>query len=234
MSEAEDLQTPALKYVPPVVVLCFTGAHNTGKTTAARAIESALHGFARYFSAADEARYQYALAKPWWAREPCLCKTPQLLANALGENRLLKETERYAFELFCSNYQREHGQFCFIDGVLDKAVRVCTPTRVENTVGVLLFDSVDPKARPWELQRITERLGVEPYCLKFAPDPSRDDPMENDYSDKSVIWCPAKLFERVERMHWGVHECASAEFQIEVLVAWLVRVAYGDSRLEKE
>lgn len=230
------LQTPVLKFVPPVAVLCFTGAHNTGKTTAARAIESALHGFAHYFSAAAEARLQYALAKPWWAREPCPCKTPQLLASALEENRSLKETERDAFELFCSNHQREHGQFCFIDCVLDKAVRVCTP-RLEGaySVGVLLFDSVDPEARPWELQRITERLGVKPYCLKCVPHPLYRGPSDiNFFLSKLLIWLPAELFERLKRMHWGVCECASAEFQIEVLVGWLVRVAYGDSRLEKE
>lgn len=136
-------------------VVLFYGAHGSGKSTTARELEDKVV-FGRCFSLADLLRRDFVVGMGIaYTKESFNC------AKAVTTLRCIKEASRPRLEAYARTVtDRDPTRYRYIDYAIDVFL-----AGHRHANGVLIIDD-SSKDRPWELERIRERLGVEPWVVR--------------------------------------------------------------------
>lgn len=137
-------------------VVLFYGAHGSGKSTTARELSYKIV-CGRFFSLADLLRRDFV-----GGRFDTYTGDSFYHVEAMHKLRCVKEASRSQLDAYGKMVNDcDSTRFRYIDHVVDMFL---TQHRRANSVLVIDDSSED---RPWELERIRERLGVEPWIIRM-------------------------------------------------------------------
>lgn len=136
-------------------VVLFYGAHGSGKSTTARELEDKIVS-GRCFSLADLLRRDFVVG-----RGVSYTRDSFYRVEAMRKLRCVKEASRPQLKAYGKTVNDcDSTRFRYIDYVIDVFL-----TQHQHANAVLIIDDSSTD-RPWELERIRERLGAEPWVIR--------------------------------------------------------------------